>query len=51
MKNKVGRPKGTTTTHKTFRIDNELLEFWNKQKNKNRMINLAIQEYKTKQEN
>jgi len=46
MKQKVGRPKGTTQTHKTFKLNNDLLEYWISCKNKNKMLNEAIKMYR-----
>ena len=46
MKNKVGRPKGINQTEKKIKLDNELLEYWDKQVNKNRMVNNAIKYYR-----
>lgn len=40
-----------TQTHKTIKLDNELLEYWEATKNKNRMVNNAIKEYSKKQIN
>lgn len=50
MKNKVGRPKGITQTEKKIKLDNELLEYWEATKNKNRMVNNAIKEYMNREE-
>lgn len=45
MKQKVGRPL-IGQTKRTIKLDNHLLEFWNSQENKNRMVNTAIKKLK-----
>lgn len=50
MKNKVGRPKGVNQTEKKIKLDNELLDYWDKQKNKNRMANEAIKQHMEREE-
>lgn len=37
-------------THKTIKLDNELLEYWEATKNKNRMVNNAIKELRDREE-
>lgn len=44
------RKSQITQTHRAVRIDNELMEFIDAQPNKNRMINVAIKEYKDREE-
>lgn len=46
-----GRPKGLSQTPKTFRIDNDLVEYLEtKVGNQNRLINMLIRGYKTNTE-
>ena len=47
MKNKVGRPK-IGQTKKTIKIDDSNIIYFNKQVNKTRMINEAIELHKSK---
>lgn len=44
------RKSQITQTHRAVRIDNELMEFVDAQPNKNRMINVAIKEFKERGE-
>lgn len=47
-KQKVGRPL-IGQTKRTIKLDNDLLDFWNEIKNKNRLVNNLIRVEKLKQ--
>lgn len=45
------KQKGVITqTPKKIKLDNDLLDFWNETKNKNRMVNTAIEKLKNEKD-